>query len=67
MITSEHCLLNIGLIFYRDHPPYETSFVIKIEDFTNDTEQVKTNFDSVYACGGLIASEIDEYTKNDTI
>jgi hypothetical protein len=65
VITSKRCLLNIGLIFYRDHPPYETSFVIKIENFTNDVEQVKIKLDSEYACGGLISIETDEHTKND--
>ncbi len=55
IITSERCLLNVALILYRDHPPQENTFVIQVNDFTNDAEQAKTNIDSASAHGGLIS------------
>ncbi|CAF0921793.1 unnamed protein product [Adineta steineri] len=52
IIKSEHCLLNTALILYRDHPPQDSTFVIKVHDFTDDAEEAKTNIDAAAAYGG---------------
>jgi hypothetical protein len=54
IILSERCLLNVALILYRDHPPQDNTFVIKVNDFTDDAEEAKKNIDEAMACGGLI-------------
>lgn len=54
IILSERCLLNVALILYRDHPPQDTSFVIKVHPFTDDAEEAKKNIDGAQAHGGLI-------------
>ncbi len=55
IITSEQCSLNVALILYRDHPPQDMTFVIQVNDFTNDVEQTKANINSASASGGLIS------------
>lgn len=54
IIRSERCLLNAALILYRDHPPQDHTFVIQVNDFTDDAEEAKKNIDAAYAHGGLI-------------
>ena len=53
IIISEKCLLNVALILYRDHPPQDSSFIIKVHDFTDDSEEAKKNIDGASASGGL--------------
>lgn len=53
IIISEKCSLNVALILYRDHPPQDSTFVIKVNNFTDDAEDAKTNIDSATAAGGL--------------
>jgi len=53
IILSERCLLNVALILYRDHPPQDTSFVIQVNNFTDDAEEAKNNIDAASAFGGL--------------
>jgi hypothetical protein len=68
IILSERCLLNVALILYRDHPPQDSTFVIKVNDFTDDAEEAKKNIDGATASGGLIISFISDcdisYLKN---
>ncbi|CAF0873128.1 unnamed protein product [Rotaria sordida] len=52
IIISERCLLNVALILYRDHPPQDRTFIIQVNDFTNDSEQAKANIDLASASGG---------------
>ncbi|CAF0745038.1 unnamed protein product [Rotaria sordida] len=52
IIISERCLLNVALILYRDHPPQDHTFVIKVNDFTDDAEKVKKHIDAAVAQGG---------------
>ena len=52
IILSERCLLNVALILYRDHPPQDNTFVIKVHDFTDDAEEAKQRIDGASACGG---------------
>jgi len=52
IIISEKCLLNVALILYRDHPPQDSSFIIKVHDFTDDAEEAKTRIDGASASGG---------------
>ncbi|CAF3601678.1 unnamed protein product [Rotaria sp. Silwood1] len=52
IIISERCLLNVALILYRDHPPQDNTFIIQVNDFTNDAEQAKANIDLASASGG---------------
>jgi hypothetical protein len=47
--------LNVALILYRDHPPQENTFVIQVNDFTNDANKVKANIQLAFASGGLIS------------
>ena len=54
IIRSERCLMNVALILYRDHPPQDSTFVIKVNDFTDDAEEAKKNIDQAAALGGLI-------------
>jgi hypothetical protein len=54
IILSERCLLNVALILYRDHPPQDNTFIIKVNDFTDDAEEAKKNIDTAVAFGGLI-------------
>jgi hypothetical protein len=54
LIRSERCLLNVALILYRDHPPQDDTFIIKVNDFTDDTEEAKNNIDAAAAHGGLV-------------
>jgi len=54
IILSERCLLNVALILYRDHPPQDTTFVIQVNDFTDDAEEAKKNIDAAAAYGGLL-------------
>lgn len=54
IILSERCLLNVALILYRDHPPQDRTFVIKVHHFTDDAEEAKKNIDAAQACGGWI-------------
>jgi len=54
IILSERCLLNVALILYRDHPPQDTTFVIQVNDFTDDAEEAKNNIDAAAAYGGLL-------------
>lgn len=53
IILSERCLLNVALILYRDHPPQDHTFVIQVNDFTDDAEEAKKNIDTAAAQGGL--------------
>jgi hypothetical protein len=53
IIISEKCSLNVALILYRDHPPQENTFVIKLNDFTDDAEEAKKHIDDASASGGL--------------
>ncbi|CAF1392948.1 unnamed protein product, partial [Didymodactylos carnosus] len=52
IVRSERCLLNVALILYRDHPPQEMSFIIQVNDFTDDKDQAKSFIDSASAAGG---------------
>ena len=54
IIISERCVLNVALILYRDHPPQDNTFVIKVNDFTDDAEEAKKHIDEAAACGGLV-------------
>lgn len=48
---ADETLLKFGIVAYRDHPPQESSFVTKIQDFT--TYQSASAFlDSLTASGG---------------
>lgn len=58
IIISEKCLLNVALILYRDHPPQDSSFIIKVHDFTDDAEEAKKRIDGASASGGLFFSSI---------
>ncbi|CAF5220101.1 unnamed protein product, partial [Rotaria magnacalcarata] len=51
IIISEKCLLNVALILYRDHPPQENTFIIKVNNFTDDVEEAKANIDLASASG----------------
>ncbi|UJR37663.1 hypothetical protein I4U23_030359 [Adineta vaga] len=52
IIISERCSLNTALILYRDHPPQDSTFVIKLHEFTDDAEEAKKHIDSASASGG---------------
>ncbi|CAF2941946.1 unnamed protein product [Rotaria sp. Silwood2] len=52
IIISERCLLNVALILYRDHPPQDNTFIIQVNNFTDDAEQAKANIDLASASGG---------------
>ncbi|CAF4384967.1 unnamed protein product [Rotaria socialis] len=52
IIISEKCLLNVALILYRDHPPQDSTFIIKVNNFTDDMEEAKANIDLASASGG---------------
>ncbi|CAF0781928.1 unnamed protein product [Rotaria sp. Silwood1] len=52
IILSERCLLNVALILYRDHPPQDHTFVIKVHNFTDDAEEAKKCIDAAAAYGG---------------
>lgn len=61
IILSERCLLNVALILYRDHPPQDTSFVIQVNNFTDDAEEAKNNIDAASAFGGLLIYFLSQY------
>ncbi|XP_060566255.1 alpha-protein kinase vwkA-like [Ruditapes philippinarum] len=44
--------LRIALIEYRDHPPQETTFVTRTNDFTKDVELMKKWLNKAQASGG---------------
>ncbi len=54
IILSERCLLNVALILYRDHPPQDNTFIIRVNDFTDDANEAKKNIDAAAALGGWI-------------
>ena len=56
IIRSERCLLNSALILYRDHPPQDITFVIQVNDFTDDTDEAKKTIDAAAAYGGSSSS-----------
>ncbi len=44
--------LRVGLVSYRDHPPQETSFVVKKFELTPDTDQIEASVRQMSAEGG---------------
>lgn len=50
IISSEQCLLKVGLILYRDHPPQDKIFFMEVTDFTDGEEIVKKHLETSHTC-----------------
>ncbi|CAF4115483.1 unnamed protein product, partial [Rotaria magnacalcarata] len=52
IVTSEKSDIHLALVEYRDHPPQENTFVIRVHDFTGSVKEMKGWLEQCEASGG---------------
>ncbi|XP_013416697.1 uncharacterized protein LOC106178172 isoform X2 [Lingula anatina] len=52
IVAAEKADVHLALVEYRDHPPEDTSFVTKVQDFTPSVSVMKKCLDACSAQGG---------------
>jgi len=52
-VSVEHeANVRFALVSYRDHPPQDSSYITRVFDFTDDTQEMKQYVDTMSASGG---------------
>lgn len=52
IVSREKSDVALALVEYRDHPPEETTFVTRVNDFTNSVSKMKQWLEACWAYGG---------------
>ena len=52
IVSKEKADVHLALVEYRDHPPEDTSFVTRVNDFTSSVRTMKQWLDNCSASGG---------------
>merc|ERR1712188_73337 len=52
-VSAEHSAhVRFALVSYRDHPPQDSSYITKVFDFTDNTDEMKAYVNTMSASGG---------------
>ena len=52
IVSKEKADVRLALIEYRDHPPQDSSFITRVNDFTASVRKMKQWLDTCSASGG---------------
>ena len=52
IVSLEKSDIKLALVEYRDHPPQDTTFVVRVHDFTESVKEMKGWLEQCKAQGG---------------
>ena len=53
IVNLEKSDIKLALVEYRDHPPQDTTFVVRVHDFTESVKEMKGWLEQCRAQGGM--------------